>query len=152
MSIDAHTLGPLEPIYTFVGADGTNINLAVSPLRAALAASPPEVVCAPIDGKLALSFCRDNIVDFNRCLTLMRDFRGTKNAEPIILCHQHEDSSHGVYLVDGHHRYVCHAALRAPYILAYILPKAAWTPFTISGLPNMTQSQLRDLPTHKFHP
>jgi len=144
-------LNPLtEGIYTFVAKDGSNTNIASNRLHDWCATANLEIHAAPVDQKLAQSFLRNNIASLDRCLKLL-----TKgNLSPIIFCHEGSftEGRPDVLFVDGHHRYTLCGMMKLPYIPAYMLLPSQWEPFRITDLPDMTQSELLDLPiTHRSY-
>jgi hypothetical protein len=152
--IDALTLPHGDAIYTFVSPEGENISIHAGRLRQwQLARTPrPEWSLAPISPALAQRFDRENVTSRGRIATMIGRIRALRNPfwiEPILFAADGTFTDAGapnVLLVDGHHRYAAFAVLGLPMIPAWIIPPSEWEPFRITGLPDVTAQELRDLP------
>jgi hypothetical protein len=145
--IDHKTLGPLEPVFTFVGNDGSNVNIHSGRLREAVLRSKLKVTLVPIDLEIAHSYVKENCVRIDR----VKELAKRKNLDPIIYCEDgFTDGIPDVMLVDGHHRYVMAALLQhLPVIPAVICLKEFWKPFQIIGLEDVSADLLRAIPVLK---
>lgn len=150
--LKATDMHSFEPIYTFIDNEGTNINIASARLRVWCKENKPEIVLTPVDRKLARTFITENCVSRVRCAQLLRMPKHLM--DPILFALAPPDRPSGKpygYLVDGHHRYVCHAAAGYPEIFAHMLTPAQWHPFQVEGLKDLTKQQLRDIPILPRH-
>lgn len=151
--IEAKTLGPLDPVFTHVLPDGTNINIHSGRLRDWCAGRKLPISLVPVETATAIRFIRENIVDTMHLHYLAREIKARRlQPDPIILCKDggFTNGRPDVLFVDGHHRYVIAAAIHLSAIPAYLLEVEQWKPFQVSGLPDLTHNELRDMPTTKL--
>lgn len=151
--IDVSSLPHGHAIWTYVHADGTNLHLDVTGLRAKFLLNPAfdhKVFDLPLSLDLAKDYIRNNIVSLTRIEELAKRYSQTepKRIEPILLCDSTKEDT-DVYHVDGHHRYVLWALLKVPSIRALCIPYDLWQPFRVIGLPPLTQDALRAMPITK---
>jgi hypothetical protein len=145
--IDEKTLGPLEPIFTFVSHDGTNVNIHPGRLREEVLRKKPEVIMTTVDKDIAYSYVENNCVSLYRVRELAT--RRTSR-EPIIYCEDgFTDGIPDVMLVDGHHRYVLAATQGLTVIRSVLLLKEFWKPFQIIGTDKISAAFLKAIPVHK---
>lgn len=148
--IDGTTLGPREPIYTFIAWDGTNIHIHSSRLRTWCLEHRKdlEIVGVPVDRNLAHRFLTENVASRERVKELMLR---NDALDPIIFCKDNTftEGRPDVMLVDGHHRFVLYAALEIPFIPSFFLDYAAWQPFRIVNIPPIDHEALRAMPITK---
>lgn len=149
MAIKASKLDHMEPVYTWVADDGSNIHIASRLLRDWCMKRQPRVELMPVDHDFAASFLRENTVDPMRVLQLSVECDlGIRKLDPIILC-QRGTYTHGlpdVMLVDGHHRYVLAAMKEWPVIPCYNLIPHQWKRFRVVDCPDVTKDQLAASP------
>jgi hypothetical protein len=144
--IDEKTLGPFEPVFTFVGFDGKNVSIHSGRLREEVLKIQPEVVLIPVNKKIAKSYIDNNCVNLTRVLELLE----REDLDPVIFCENgFTDGKPDVMLVDGHHRYVMCALLDTPHIPAVILYQDFWRRFQIVGLQPVTADLLRKVTPYK---
>lgn len=148
----------LRPIYTHVAKDGTNTHIDVAALRNELLNNmefDKYISLVPVDVSMAQSYLRDNVIDPVRVVQLMRRHMGLpfEKWEPMILCQDNiSTAANGaldVFHADGHHRYVMHSIMRLPFARTYLVPYAGWQKYRVTGLPSLTQQELRDSPVLK---
>lgn len=157
--IDVMTMGRWETIYTYVEREtGENTNIAVGRLAAWVeeqrARNAIEVVNVPLTSAFVAKLIREQSVSQVWCAQMLCDMTIEKIAKmpPIIFLLDGTMGANGApngMLADGHHRYVVFAALGMPHIAAVTLAPAQWEPFRISGLDDVTDAQLRDMPVVK---
>jgi hypothetical protein len=143
-----------RPVFTYVQDDGVNINLDVTNLRAWCLthfdqSHGPKLVRIPVEEHIARHFINDNIASIERVTELSR--RHLALLDPVILCRNgfNTDGTQRDMYVDGHHRYVLAYMNRMKHLPGFFLEPAQWSPFSIDGLPAMTQKELKDLPIAK---
>jgi len=148
MPLDARDYPPGTPIYTYIDpATGVNTHVDSDKLRQWCADNTAklEVVLTPVDPNIACTFLDDNVID----LAHLARVKSMKRLDPIIYCVT-EIGANGypnVLLVDGHHRFFLAYLDRRQLIESYILTREQWVPFQIIGLPDLTENQLRAMPT-----
>ena len=136
--IDARTMQPWDSVYTFVDNAGQNVNIASGRLTKHVASASYEIVLIPVEVRIAQKFCNDNCVAALWIEQMLASCKSLDDLPPIIFaeCLDADMScpvdktkvSH--MLVDGHHRYVLHAVVRAKWIRAIILTPEQWQPLT----------------------
>lgn len=143
-----------KAIYTFVAEDGTNINIDVDALRAAIEREKPEVFLVPLSAAEATKMVTaDKAVSLDRVVELAH--RDPATLGPIVFCINADGdltdpaNAPDVMLVDGHHRYVLWATLGLPECPAYVLPREMWQRFVLQGIPAVTQAELAEIPVAK---
>jgi hypothetical protein len=145
--IDALSLPPTTPIFTWISDRGENINIHSSALRECCLHYRPQVINVAIDHDLAATFLKHNIINAARIAQLANRYLH-EPVEPILFC-EHRAGNPDALLVDGHHRYYLAHTYNSLYLRAWMIPEEAWRPFTLKNVPNITRQQLRDLPTTK---
>lgn len=140
--IDARTLPINETTYTHVGDDGVNTHIASERLRKWCLENSPEIFLTPVNMAVAKTFITNNVVSWERVCSMK------SNGEPILYCKDgfFTGGNPDVFLVDGHHRYARAAALREPFIEAWVLDLEQWKPFQLCNVPDTTQDKLRKAP------
>lgn len=141
-----------EGIYTFIDPDtGKNTHIASTRLIRWVETHKSldkDAFNVPIDRKMAAQFINNNVVSRQKCITLLTQLalKMIKDLPPIIFVAR-ADGMH--LLVDGHHRYVCAAAVEAPLIPAYILHPKEWEPFQVETF-DLTEDELKAIPPGNF--
>jgi len=135
-------------IYSYVAPDGTNTHVDSEKLRVWCAehSSDLEVLNTPVTAKIAMSFLDGAVIDFRHVERVL----ALPHLDPIIYGDVGTVGANGgpdVILIDGHHRYFAAFLCKVPFIPAYVLKPAQWHPFRIEGLPDLTEGQLRAMPT-----
>jgi hypothetical protein len=153
--IEASTVGPFEPIYTFVDrVTGENVVIAARRLEqwcvARRAEGALEIVRVPVTRAQATKIIAAGSVSRAWCEEMIVQPLYALLALPPIIFALAEDGSDDVMLVDGHHRYVVFAALGIAEIKAHILSPAQWSAFRIIGLDTITAEELREMPIVKL--
>jgi hypothetical protein len=144
--IDPITLGPFEPVFTFVANDGENVTIHSGRLRDKVLRSKLEVVLTSIDKEIANSYIENNCVRMDR----VKELEKRKNLDPIIYCEDgFTNGVPDVMLVDGHHRYVMAMFVGLKEIPSVICPKEFWKPFQVAELDKITAEQLKAIPVLK---
>lgn len=148
MTIHYSTLGPLDPTFTFIQKDGSNLNISVKHMRAWLAMQPSRRInLTPVDPHLVAQLISENAVSRERVKQLHDKYvvRGER-MEPVIIGLTPTGMNDGV-LMDGGHRYIFAAAMRLPLIECHILQEREWRPFELVGMPDLTKEELAAVPT-----
>jgi hypothetical protein len=141
--IKLEEMGHMEAIYSFVALNGENLHIASGRVRTWCEKNRPEVFIIPMDEQLAAQFIVENSVTQARCLWLSKNVEECR--KPVIIgeC-KSGPGGHSHYMIDGHHRYVVYAFLKLPHISCHILTESVWRQFTISGVPDITQEELKN--------
>jgi hypothetical protein len=143
-------LNPFDSIYTFVDGDtGENCNIASDELRRWCQRAKPKVHAIAVRREWVQTFLTQNAINRSRLDALAQKYLHGAAIEPIIMCYTDRSKDEGM-LVDGRHRYVYSFVEGLRRIPAYMLDRAEWHPFRISGLPSMTQEELEKEPAIGF--
>lgn len=135
-------------IYSYVDPEGNNIHVDSEKLRQWCAKHKKDMVVleTPVREAIAESFLADNVIDLAH---VERVFE-MPSLDPIIYGHDgtyNENGFPNVILIDGHHRYFGAYLAKCEFIPAYVLAPEQWHPFRIAGLPDLTEEQLKSMPT-----
>lgn len=146
--LDAKDYKPGCAIYSFVAEDGTNTHVDSELLRQWCAANKDklEIMLTPVGGKIAQSFLTDGVIDIKHVERVLQ----MPHLDPIIYGKTGTFTEAGapdVLLIDGHHRFFAAWLSRCELLPSYILEPAQWQQFQIEGLPDLTEEQLRAMPT-----
>jgi len=155
--IPVKTMGPFENVFTHVDREGGNIHIAVDRVIKWAENAGLEKVYAPIETEMAIKYIDENSVSLNwvnsMLASVLKDPESITRIPPIIYAQHGNDGPNGEpshFLLDGHHRYVMFAKVHLHCIGAYLLSQEQWRPFEISGMDDISRSDLVAAPVIKI--
>ena len=156
--IDINTMNdPFENVFTYVGEDGENIQLATDRAIKWASGANLESVYVPVETEMAMKYIKENSVSLTWCNSilagLLKDPESVNRLPPVIYAQHGNDGPNGEpshFLLDGHHRYVTFAKIGLPAIKAYLLSQEQWRPFQISGMEEVSREALVSAPCIKI--
>lgn len=145
MPFEAKNYGPFDRIYSFVGDDGTSVNVDSQKLRAwcmvELRRGNLTPGLCPVNASLAQKWIKDGTCNFEHVFDLLE----YKTLDPIIFG-KWEGKGADTILIDGHHRYCLMGLMQEPYIPGFVLEACLWRQFEIIGLPGLSAAELDAYP------